>query len=550
MIKKSQLLIVLGLALLLYASCNNFPFKQKGENTSAYYVDPDGDDTNNGTSPNKAWQTLTKVNGHAYNPGDSILFKKDGIWYGQLMPIGSGRSGNPIVIDQYGLGAGKPTIDALGTTDNDGAVLRLYNQEYWEINNLNLTNYSDSGNWRAGILVLAKDFGTANHIYIKNCELHDIQTITKSSFTEWKKPIFETPVYNDNVVNKMWGNSSGIDFRSLRGDRNKPTNFNDILIQGNTIKNITEFGHAIAMTSEWSDPTGSNAVWGELTYSTNVIVQNNLMTGFLGFGAINMCTFSSDDGISKIEGNLSDRDGTGACAIWIYVAKGVLIQYNEVRNNKRDVNGNDCGAFDADGLCDGNIFQYNYSNNNDGEPYMLCNTNWEGWHKQQYCKNNIIRYNISQRDGKQSSRASFLVVSEGSNDNFIYNNTIYIPSNNSTPIINYHGSSDNNKFYNNIIYNFGSGIYNISGSGNVFDFNCFYGNHPINEPTDDHKSTADPLLANPGSGSNGRNTLNGYKLQAGSPSIDNGIIILRNGGLDFWGNAVKTENPDRGAHEY
>ena len=63
---------------------------------AVYYVDSvGGNDTNNGTTTNSAWQTLVKVNGTIFQPGDSILFKAGGSWIGPLHPNGSGISQQP-----------------------------------------------------------------------------------------------------------------------------------------------------------------------------------------------------------------------------------------------------------------------------------------------------------------------------------------------------------------------------------------------------------------------------------------------------------------------
>ncbi|MEI8273102.1 MAG: T9SS type A sorting domain-containing protein, partial [Paludibacter sp.] len=81
------------------------------------------------------------------------------------------------------------------------------------------------------------------------------------------------------------------------------------------------------------------------------------------------------------------------------------------------------------------------------------------------------------------------------------------------------------------------------------DHNCFFGNHPSTEPADAHKVTADPLFVNPGSGGIGLNTVDGYKLKTGSPCINSGIYIPKNGGKDYWGNTVGIGKPDMGAYE-
>ncbi|HEX9006668.1 MAG TPA: hypothetical protein VF889_05205, partial [Bacteroidota bacterium] len=78
---------------------------------TSYYVDPKGDDNNDGRSPAAAWRTLDKVNSASYSPGDSILLLRGGVWSQALSPSSSGAAGLPIVYASYGIGR-KPRIDA------------------------------------------------------------------------------------------------------------------------------------------------------------------------------------------------------------------------------------------------------------------------------------------------------------------------------------------------------------------------------------------------------------------------------------------------------
>ncbi len=74
-----------------------------------FYVDSrSGDDSRMGTSSRAAWKSLNKVNDAKLQPGDSVLFKADGVWFGSLDPV-SGESGKPILYGSYGKGA-KPSF--------------------------------------------------------------------------------------------------------------------------------------------------------------------------------------------------------------------------------------------------------------------------------------------------------------------------------------------------------------------------------------------------------------------------------------------------------
>ncbi|MEZ5104291.1 MAG: T9SS type A sorting domain-containing protein [Draconibacterium sp.] len=78
-------------------------------NATVYYVSNSGNDSNSGTSESQPWQTLTKVNGFYFKPGDQILFKRGNTWNGTITVSGSGSSGSPITYGAYGSGE-KPKI--------------------------------------------------------------------------------------------------------------------------------------------------------------------------------------------------------------------------------------------------------------------------------------------------------------------------------------------------------------------------------------------------------------------------------------------------------
>lgn len=71
---------------------------------NCYYVNNlNGNDTNSGLSPYQAWKSLNKVNSLYPQPNDSILFIRNGIWRGQLLPKSGNINGNVTYAD-YGTG--------------------------------------------------------------------------------------------------------------------------------------------------------------------------------------------------------------------------------------------------------------------------------------------------------------------------------------------------------------------------------------------------------------------------------------------------------------
>jgi len=91
---------------------------------AVFYVDSEsGNDQAEGTRPDAAWRTLEKVNTATLIPGDQVLFKRGGLWRGQLVPQ-SGAPGARILYGAYGDGP-KPILQ--------GSVARSQADEWVEV---------------------------------------------------------------------------------------------------------------------------------------------------------------------------------------------------------------------------------------------------------------------------------------------------------------------------------------------------------------------------------------------------------------------------------
>ena len=478
-----------------------------------YYVDSaGGNDANGGTSQAAAWKSLTKVNGKTFQPGDSILFKAGGSWTGQLHPKGSGATNSPILIDMYGTGP-KPVINANGATGN-GAVY-LYNQEYWEVGNLEVINDAATGGDRRGVYLAADNFGTAHHLYVRNCYIHNIKGIVDRTSSAAKR-------------------TGGIIVETV-DDVTTPTRFDDILIENCVISTVDNQGIALNNRASVGDYPGTPE-W-EARKFTHFVVRGNSINDV----AKNAIIIRLTDETGLIEHNVcwdtAFRALTGN-TIFSRSCRGTVFQYNEgYLNRTTDFDGS---LYDADIQSPGCIFQYSYSHDNNHGLYWQCTDAADS--------NVIVRYNISQND-----KGIIFCMNYDCLSTYVYNNTVYVGTNVSPRIIDERRSGTKTYyFYNNLIYNLSpTASYQWFNGIRTFDCNLFYGLHPAGEPSDPHKLTFDPKLVAPGSGGTGWNTVDGYKLQAGSPCIDSGKVIANSGGRDYWGDPVPFNGvPDRGADEY
>ncbi len=483
---------------------------------TTYFVDSvGGDDGESGIRVAAAWKTLGKVNSMNFEPGDRILFKSGTAYAGQLHPKGSGSRGNPITIDKYGKGP-LPLIAGEGAVGLPGnAAVYMYNQEYWEIQNIEVTNYLEGNSGlKRGVYVVAQDYGAVHHIHLRNLVVHDVNGTLESK------------------------HNGGIFFEVL-GDA-KETYFDDFLIEGCHVYGTDRTG--VSNKSTWDRRTFTDN--GNWVPSLNVVIRNNVIENSGQNGLIIRCADGAVVEYNVFKGN--GAKGTGN-AMYPFSCDNTLVQFNESYGTVRNPGEVDGGGFDSDWQCKNSVFQYNYSHDNGHGFILVCCQGGDG----RFNDGTVVRYNISQND-----RGNVFRVSGQVTNTKIYNNTIYLGSEMDTRVM-WHKSwakvwPDSTYYFNNIFYNLGSGNYDFETStDNVFDYNLFYGNHPSREPEDPHKITKDPMFADPGKGAVGMDTLDGYKLLRASPAIDSGKGVEPPAGLDFWGNPLpEGKGIDRGAYEF
>ncbi|MDF2650325.1 MAG: putative cell wall binding repeat-containing protein, partial [Paenibacillus sp.] len=346
---KSMLKRFMSVILCMAIMCSGMMFPNQSAHAdpeigNVYYVDSfSGSDDNDGKSEENAWQTLDMPNATVFQPGDKILFKSGGIWNGQLRPLGSGAEGHPIIIDKYGSGD-KPIINGNGTMGEtvlkESGTVMLVDQEYWEINNLEVTNFSDTViSSRVGILTVSNST-YKNHIYIRNNYVHD--------------------------VNSHWNGSKvtgGIIILGVGG-------FHDVLVENNHVKNVAIEGIRTA--------NGSGRV------NKDVVIRNNYIEEVLGDGIV--LTSIAQGGLveNNVVKNFANTyvGSRNYAGIWSFVADNTVFQYNEAFGGKYGFN--DGEGYDIDMNCYNSLFQYNYSHNNRGGFALFMGSS----------QKSVFRYNV------------------------------------------------------------------------------------------------------------------------------------------------------------
>ncbi len=445
---------------------------------TSYYVDSrGGDDTADGSSSARAWRTLERVNRQEFAAGDRLLLRAGSVWEGAMLrPLGSGTAATPIVIDQYETGE-RPALRGAGRVP---CVLRLENQEGWDISNLEITNHAaDAMAQIRGIEVRAHDAGVEHHLHFHNLYIHDVNA--RSTYTN----------DGDNNAKSFGG------FVTLIEGKMKPTAWDDFLVENCVFADDGPAG--LTMFSTWT--TGHRA--------------NDAATWFPSHGVVvRGCTFEriARNGLvvracagPLIEGNLFNECGLAGSgnASFAFHCDDAVFQYNEACRTKYNPGDADAAGFDSDYNCRRTVFQFNYSHDNDYGFILVCCAPGG------FNEGTIVRDNISQNDGGVMIR-----FAGGATGTEIYNNTIFVgrdtgnPRPGEPPHIVLHkawgnGWSAGTRLSRNLIINLSerAGYEFAKSRGNVYDGNLYYGVHPASEPADAHKLTMDPQVMNPGGAS-------------------------------------------------
>ena len=518
-----------------------------------YYVDAtSGKDSNNGTSPETAWQTLERVNKEVFQPGDQILFKAGETWTGALKPQGSGVEGAPIVIASYGEGK-KPilkpgadwTISHMNIANKVvrnprvNNVITFFNQEYWEVRDLELYDptYAQNANtyvYRRGINVSAEDAGDLSYFKFDNLTIHG----------------FRGPISNE-------GKSSGGIIMTVTTNLNDlskrvPTAVHDISVTNCELYDLGRSG--INFVSPWT--TRNGAKWnkyrpfgyrglGDWKPYERFTLSNNIIHDIDGDGTIvDGCKDVMVDHNTVYRTVYNCWYGVG---LFNWNSDNVVFEYNEVYEaSPADalLGAGDGQGIEIDALNQNTLVQYNYLHDNAGGVFMWCCTeDLRGF-------DGIYRYNISQNDGAKHGVIDWRPGHEGS---MAYNNTIYLGEGIDREWLKngYTGGKSDAKFYNNIVVNKGKMTLGAGFNEQEIDYgsNIFVGFNQV-PANDTAVIQEDPKFVAPGTGANGIDSLKGYQLQADSPAIDAGMNIENNGGKDYFGTKLTDGKTDIGASEY
>jgi hypothetical protein len=337
---------------------------------ATYYVSPWGNDWAAGTSTGAAWKSIGRVNNQTLRAGDTVLFQGGNTFYGSLY-VPSNEGGNawsPVKFGSYG--GSRATINSGGSAGLDVA----------QTGGVNVENLNFKGNgWNSshGIYVHCDWSGrTLDNIKVNNVDVSGYGG------------------YNIKILAPGWGST-----------------YRDIRITNANLHDSKEGGI-------WMNAGGRHNTLKNV-YISNVRAYNHSGTGSWGKVTGNGIFVADADGVI-IERSIAYNNGSNGfrpVGIWAAGSNRVTIQYCESYNNKT-ITSTDGGGFDFDWDVTNSVMQYNYSHDNHGPGFLLA----AGDHKSE---NNVIRYNVTQNDGRRNARGGIQLWGNVQNAK-IYNNVVYI----------------------------------------------------------------------------------------------------------------------------
>ncbi|MCD6018163.1 MAG: right-handed parallel beta-helix repeat-containing protein [Bacteroidetes bacterium] len=516
-------------------------------NATTYYLSPSGNDANSGTSISQAWRTINKINSSTLAAGDIVLFQGGGIFTGSIYidNTDGNNASNPLVFSSYG--TGKAII-------NSGTAMGFYaqNTQGITVSNLIFEGSGAATNPTDGVMIYN---GLSNNTRLSNINITNLEV-------------------------RNYG-KTGISIASSAGN----SGYKNVIIDGAHVHHIKTNG---ITTSGYTSQ--SHVGWSH----QNVTIKNSEIHDVTGYADAGTHRGSGII-LGQVDGGLIEKcsahhNGSanihcgGPGGIWAWDCNSIIIQSNESYLNSSGT-GCDGLGFDLDGGVTNSIMQYNYSHDNDGAGYLLGQyANARAW------TNNIVRYNVSENDGRTNGGGFTLFNGPGSSMSGckIYNNSVYLTPSATNPnvgaftFIDWSKNISGIEVYNNIFQTtggaslidvpvgytafFAGNLYWSSGAafrikyqGTTYSSIAAWRTATNNEKVNATLTgvTANPNFSNAGSGTvmfpNQTYQLNAYKLPAGSPALNAGINLtslysINVGARDFFGNPIASGAANIGAH--
>jgi hypothetical protein len=372
---------------------------------------------------NNPWQSIAVANANLAAgkivPGDHLEFQRGNIFPGHLVfDDHGGAAGAPITIQDYGdPDAPLPIIQA-----GSGTGISVRGAGYFDISNLEISGNYDpvfnvTGSNGNGIEFIDTNSSNLAGISIHDVDIHGFGALP--------------------VVSPYGDAGCGILFYD---GMNRPSHgyaYQHITISQCDISNCDRAGLEL-----WDDRSDAVNPYPQLMYAgvqidhvrAHEIISHPPAPGTVAGGGDGILLEYVEDAVVQRcqvydDGSLIDNNGNrlfadGGLGIWCTHSDHVLFQYNEAHDNHSQTE-EDEGGFAFGRWTTNSIMQYNYSHDNDGYGYMLESNAVT----QLMPENNILRFNLSENDSRQSRYGALLFESWAASDVYVYNNTFYLSDN-------------------------------------------------------------------------------------------------------------------------
>ncbi|MFH9247293.1 hypothetical protein ACH4LK_17895 [Streptomyces lydicus] len=308
--------------------------------------------------------------------------------------------------------------------------------------------------------------------------------------------------------------SGGILF-DVRGSA-KPTRFDGVTIRNSSVAHTDRTG--IGTSSTWGRrPAHPNGPGTSFAPITGLSVHHNTVRDAGGDGIVVQNAVGA-----QVEHNLVDgfntRSGGYNVGIRAWNSDAVRYWFNEVTGGHGT---RDSMAYDLDGGNNGNVYQYNYSHDNEGGFLLICNG------AGMISDRNTVRYNVSVNDRNTTAPYGVIsVVCAPATRTLVHHNTITtnVPG---TAVVSSNGPGGVT-FRDNIFAGAAAGS-PLADARNTYDHNLYARISPV-PATDAGAVRGDPRFLAPYD----------VRLRAGSPALGTGVPVPGGGDRDFYGNSCPT----------
>lgn len=326
-----------------------------------YYVSAsEGNDSNDGLTPETAWASFTPLSSMTLAPATTVHLRRGDVWpNSQLVLEGKGTASDLIRLTAYGEG---PNPIITGINDVDEAAVIINNPSHWEIDSLDLREAKVGIYLRftGGNLEGTAAMFNNENVTITHCHFQDINY-------EWSDENGQIEVVDPFELS--WGAGVWVGGNVPAPPGGPHPSESTTVLDGLTIRHSSFDNVQTGVGNGWYFPP----VYKERM--RNIVLEDSWVTGcangsFSLFGATGIEVRRWD---TWMGGPMWFEGGTTAA--FLQDTDDVLVENSEFAFNMRNQTGNDGTGMDFEGNTSNSIFRHNVLNNNDGAGLLILPTN-------------------------------------------------------------------------------------------------------------------------------------------------------------------------------